>query len=68
MATVKEGWISKRGEFVQNWRARWFVLKTDGTFRGYKDKPSDGELPVNVFEVGAAPRCTHASSRARRAD
>ena len=51
MATVKEGLINKRGEFVQNWRPRYFVLKTDGTFRGYKDRPAEGELPVNVFEV-----------------
>ena len=53
MSVVKEGWLLKKGEFIQNWRPRWFVLRADGTFRGYKQKPveGDGELPINVFEV-----------------
>jgi hypothetical protein len=51
MATVKEGWINKRGEYVQNLRPRYFVLKSDGTFRGYKQPPLDSDLPINIFEV-----------------
>jgi hypothetical protein len=51
MTTVKEGWLFKKGEYVQNWRPRYFVLKSDGTFRGYKAQPQDGDFPINVFEV-----------------
>lgn len=53
MSVVKEGLLLKKGEFIQNWRPRWFVLRSDGSFRGYKQKPveGDGEIPINVFEV-----------------
>jgi RAC serine/threonine-protein kinase len=48
----KEGALLKKGEYIQTLRPRWFILKTDGSFRGYKQKPTDeSELPVNVFEV-----------------
>eukprot|EP00052_Salpingoeca_macrocollata_P030546 m.319956 g.319956 ORF g.319956 m.319956 type:complete len:480 (+) comp23595_c0_seq1:78-1517(+) len=50
---VKEGWLSKKGEYIQTWRPRWFILKGDGTFRGYKAKPMEGDAegPINVFEI-----------------
>jgi len=53
MSIVKEGWLTKKGEFIQTWRPRWFILKSDGTFRGYKAKPMEGDTegPINVFEV-----------------
>jgi len=53
MASIKkEGPLLKRGEYIQTLRPRWFVLKSDGSFRGYKTKPVDEtEVPVNVFEV-----------------
>ena len=31
---VKQGWLLKRGEYIKNWRNRWFQLKSDGSFRG----------------------------------
>lgn len=46
-----EGWLLKRGEYIATWRPRYFVLREDGTFRGYKAKPSQGEGPVNLFDV-----------------
>jgi RAC serine/threonine-protein kinase len=55
---VKEGVLLKRGEFIQNLRPRWFVLKSDGSFRGYKQRPEPDELPSNVFDV---QRCELAS-------
>uniref|UniRef100_A0A8C5BKH0 non-specific serine/threonine protein kinase n=1 Tax=Gadus morhua TaxID=8049 RepID=A0A8C5BKH0_GADMO len=50
---VKEGWVQKRGEYIKNWRPRYFLLKSDGSFIGYKDKPQDADLayPLNNFSV-----------------
>ena len=41
------------GEYIKNWRPRWFVLRTDGTFHGYKAKPPPGEYkdPLNHFRI-----------------
>ncbi|XP_051871819.1 RAC-alpha serine/threonine-protein kinase isoform X1 [Pristis pectinata] len=53
-AIVKEGWLHKRGEYIKTWRPRYFLLKTDGTFIGYKERPQDIdqlETPLNNFSV-----------------
>uniref|UniRef100_A0A3B5LFR0 non-specific serine/threonine protein kinase n=1 Tax=Xiphophorus couchianus TaxID=32473 RepID=A0A3B5LFR0_9TELE len=41
------------GEYIKNWRPRYFLLKADGSFIGYKDKPQDSDLayPLNNFSV-----------------
>ncbi|KAI1240678.1 hypothetical protein IHE44_0009114 [Lamprotornis superbus] len=41
------------GEYIKNWRPRYFLLKTDGSFIGYKEKPQDVDLPypLNNFSV-----------------
>lgn len=43
------------GEYIKTWRPRYFILKSDGSFIGYKDKPevsSDLSLPpLNNFSV-----------------
>nr|XP_014348563.1 PREDICTED: RAC-beta serine/threonine-protein kinase [Latimeria chalumnae] len=55
VTVVKEGWLHKRGEYIKTWRARYFLLKSDGSFIGYKEKPetSDHILPpLNNFSVG----------------
>uniref|UniRef100_A0A669F3P7 non-specific serine/threonine protein kinase n=1 Tax=Oreochromis niloticus TaxID=8128 RepID=A0A669F3P7_ORENI len=43
----------KRCEYIKNWRPRYFLLKTDGSFIGYKEKPQDADLPypLNNFSV-----------------
>uniref|UniRef100_A0A8C9CEY8 PH domain-containing protein n=1 Tax=Phocoena sinus TaxID=42100 RepID=A0A8C9CEY8_PHOSS len=53
VTTVKEGWVQKRGEYIKNWRPRYFLLKTDGSFIGYKEKSQDMDLPypLNNFSV-----------------
>ncbi|XP_058860523.1 RAC-gamma serine/threonine-protein kinase-like [Acipenser ruthenus] len=53
ITVVKEGWLHKRGEYLRNWRLRYFLLKTDGSFTGYKEKPRAADLPypLNNFSV-----------------
>uniref|UniRef100_A0A673CB84 non-specific serine/threonine protein kinase n=1 Tax=Sphaeramia orbicularis TaxID=375764 RepID=A0A673CB84_9TELE len=47
---ITSGWCS---EYIKNWRPRYFLLKTDGSFIGYKEKPQDADLPypLNNFSV-----------------
>ena len=53
VSVVKEGTLLKKAEYMQTWRPRWFILKSDGSFRGYKQKPAVGEAdsPVNIFDI-----------------
>lgn len=37
---IKQGWLMKRGEHIKTWRRRFFILREDGTFYGYKTIPS----------------------------
>lgn len=42
------------GEYIKTWRPRYFLLKNDGTFIGYKERPQDvdqREAPLNNFSV-----------------
>lgn len=49
---MKEGWLWKRGEHIKNWRRRYFILRDDGTFFGFKSKPEhDLQDPLNNFTV-----------------
>jgi len=51
---VKEGLLFKRGEHIKNWRQRFFILKDDGQFLGFKSKPitpQDMADPLNNFTV-----------------
>jgi len=49
---VKEGWLWKRGEHIKNWRRRYFILRDDGSFFGFKEKPArDFQEPLNNFTV-----------------
>ncbi|MGH0117947.1 UNVERIFIED_CONTAM: hypothetical protein FKN15_042722 [Acipenser sinensis] len=52
---VKVGLFGLAGEYIKTWRPRYFILKSDGSFIGYKEKPetSDHILPpLNNFTVG----------------
>ncbi|XP_067170589.1 RAC-beta serine/threonine-protein kinase isoform X2 [Apteryx mantelli] len=54
VSVIKEGWLHKRGEYIKTWRPRYFLLKSDGSFIGYKERPetSDHSLPpLNNFSV-----------------
>uniref|UniRef100_A0AAQ5ZUD9 non-specific serine/threonine protein kinase n=1 Tax=Amphiprion ocellaris TaxID=80972 RepID=A0AAQ5ZUD9_AMPOC len=51
---VREGWLHKRGEYIKTWRPRYFILKSDGSFIGYKEKPDlndQSSPPLNNFSV-----------------
>lgn len=42
------------GEYIKTWRPRYFLLKNDGSFTGYKERPQDTdqrEAPLNNFSV-----------------
>uniref|UniRef100_A0A672JW50 AKT serine/threonine kinase 1 n=1 Tax=Sinocyclocheilus grahami TaxID=75366 RepID=A0A672JW50_SINGR len=44
----------RTGEYIKTWRPRYFLLKSDGTFIGYKERPQDVdqlETPLNNFSV-----------------
>lgn len=51
--TVKEGWLMKRGEYIKNWRPRYFILRSNGLFLGYRDKvKGDGSgEQINCFSI-----------------
>ena len=57
-SVVRAGWLMKRGEVIKNWRPRFFLLKQDGQFLGYKAEPgpesaSNAAQPCNNFTVRA---------------
>lgn len=54
------------GEYIKTWRPRYFLLKNDGTFIGYKERPQDveqRESPLNNFSV--ARECLRHLDRVR---
>merc|ERR1712154_464504 len=51
---VYEGWLNKRGEYIQNWRKRYFLLMDNGQFLGFRYKPiNDKDIsdPANNFTI-----------------
>jgi len=51
---VHQGWLKKRAEHIRNWRPRYFILKDNGQFIGFRNKPSqvtDLNDPLNNFTV-----------------
>ncbi|CAF0731502.1 unnamed protein product [Rotaria sp. Silwood1] len=51
----KCGWLYKRGEHIKTWRPRYFILRHDGNFYGYRKPPvlndTQQEEPLNRFQV-----------------
>ena len=51
---VHQGWLKKKGEYFRNWRSRYFILKDNGQFIGFENKPThdtDFNDPLNNFTV-----------------
>lgn len=46
--SVKEGWLTKQGNYIRNWRPRWFQLTQEGKFYYYKAPKTEPE-PTNFF-------------------
>jgi len=48
-ATVKEGYLKKRGHLRKSWKTRWFALKLDGFYYygDAKDALHKGHIPMN---------------------
>uniref|UniRef100_A0A2I3FY31 non-specific serine/threonine protein kinase n=1 Tax=Nomascus leucogenys TaxID=61853 RepID=A0A2I3FY31_NOMLE len=54
VSVIKEGWLHKRGEYIKTWRPRYFLLNSDGSFIGYKERaeaPDQTLPPLNNFSV-----------------
>ena len=51
--TLETPCLSYVGEYIKNWRPRYFQLWSDGNFLGYKDVPRKDEEPepLNKFTV-----------------
>ena len=51
----KNNIYSFSGEHIRNWRRRYFVLRSNGTFTGYREAPTAGTTrarePLNDFTV-----------------
>ena len=73
--------INLPGEHIKNWRTRYFVLRKDGTFLGFRQKPdSPNAPPLNDFNVKECEifaseqprlntfvlRCRHANAEVER--
>ena len=58
----KEGWLLKQGNYIKNWRKRWFQLK-DGILLYYKD-PTVEVKPTNFFVLAGSKtqECTRYGS------
>lgn len=55
------------GEYIKTWRPRYFLLKSDGSFIGYKERPEapDQTLPpLNNFSVAGVSQ--NQSSQAKK--
>lgn len=45
-------WWFFAGEHIKNWRKRYFILRKDGSFLGFRTKPEQGlSDPLNDFTV-----------------
>eukprot|EP00834_Sanchytrium_tribonematis_P007713 NODE_745_length_4263_cov_0.629923.p2 type:complete len:361 gc:universal NODE_745_length_4263_cov_0.629923:1211-129(-) len=51
-APLKQGWLVKQGNYIKNWRARWFVLYPNELY--YFKDPQEEKSPTNCFLLNGA--------------
>merc|ERR1712109_282272 len=54
---VKQGWIKKKAEHLKDWRPRYFILKDNGEFIGYRKEPSTEAELNNVLNNFTVKNC-----------
>jgi PH domain len=60
----REGWLSKQGGRVKNWKRRWFILRNDTLYYFTSAQANDqaGSIPLHASSVSRS----HATSSGRR--
>ena len=55
---VKQGFVKKKAEHLKDWRSRYFILKTNGEFLGYRREPStEAELKNRILNNFTVKNC-----------
>jgi len=54
---IKQGKIRKKAEHLKDWRERYFILKENGDFIGYKKEPSTAEELSKVLNNFTVKNC-----------
>ncbi|KAF0993384.1 hypothetical protein HZS_8167 [Henneguya salminicola] len=40
VSIIKEGWLKKKGQYIKNWRYRYYYLYSDGKLIGFSKNPT----------------------------
>lgn len=62
VSIYKEGWLHKRGEHIKTWRPRYFILKSNGHFLGYNNRPSSSQEITNQNNLFFIKNCKISTS------
>ena len=65
-AVIYEGEVNKRGNYVRNWRVRYFVLWRDGPALQYWKRSAEGAWKLKgTIDVASIASCTWAGASVR---
>lgn len=54
---IKQGYIKKKAEHLRDWRQRYFILKDNGEFIGYRKEPSTEAELSNILNNFTVKNC-----------
>ena len=54
---IKQGYIKKKAEHFKDWRQRYFILKDNGEFTGYRKEPSTEAELTNILNNFTVKNC-----------